>query len=758
MTAVLSPLPIQHFVDNLGLPLVGGKLFTYKAGTSTKQATYTDSTGGTPNTNPVILNYRGEANVWLDPTLLYKFVLARATDTDPPTNPIWTVDNISVFPIGFNFDADAIDTGSVNAIAVAIPLISSPVAFTRIVVKVANTNTGPTTITVNGGTAKAVTLQNLSALLGNELIANGIYQFVFDGAQWQLQDLLGFQRTAAETAAGVTIVNGLCAPGIVYRYGTNTTPGTTDMTAALQASIDQARLGGADAVWPADTYLVGTLNIASGGFNIRTGGGRSTVLKQKTGTNVNTGQIIRFTGSATIRGVNIGDLAFQGNISTDTGEFHHGIYVFDDAGVATITDIHFGDLYGTDLRGDVLYVGGLTARPTTGIRFGKVSGTNVFRNLLSVAGGEVTGDAVIHDGPVGYRDFDVEPNTGGTYQPSTLILNYVKAGIVQVTSDDSALLNDCVDIKVLDLDFNRIAATTPPYTSPPGVNANAIIALYVRYLHIGYLKCRNYNHIPFFSTTASLKSNVYIDVADMSNCDITEATFNTLFADAGTGGIAYLEIGNLIATLFSTTKNCFNGNGMVVRVRRGLVSGGILAVSVPGSQFENITLDCNSATGNIIEACSNSLVTRLALANASSATLLRSCVGCTLENVTGTVSAIEGAACSDNRVLHSTLNSIEYTQSLISGEFLSKAMADANQTLSAVEAQATLIRATGALTAQRNLVVPTTPRQYAVDNSTSGGFGVQVIGGTGTGIVIANAKKAIVYHDGTNVTRVTPDI
>lgn len=91
---ILSPLPVQRFYSNLGLPLVGGKLFTYIVGTSTKLATYQDS-GGTPNSNPIILNFRGEANIWLDPSKTYKFVLATALDSDPPAFPIWTVDNIS---------------------------------------------------------------------------------------------------------------------------------------------------------------------------------------------------------------------------------------------------------------------------------------------------------------------------------------------------------------------------------------------------------------------------------------------------------------------------------------------------------------------------------------------------------------------------------------------------------------------------------------------------------------------------------------
>lgn len=90
----LSPLPIQKFFDNAGRPLNGGLLFTYVPATTTKLATYQDQ-AGTPNTNPIVLNFRGEANIWLDQTLTYKFVLAPEGDTDPPTRPIWSVDNIS---------------------------------------------------------------------------------------------------------------------------------------------------------------------------------------------------------------------------------------------------------------------------------------------------------------------------------------------------------------------------------------------------------------------------------------------------------------------------------------------------------------------------------------------------------------------------------------------------------------------------------------------------------------------------------------
>ncbi|SAL09343.1 parallel beta-helix repeat-containing protein [Caballeronia udeis] len=90
----ISPTPMQRFVDSNGNALVGGLLFTYQAGTTTKFATYTDSTGDTQNTNPIVLNQRGEASIWLIPTQSYKFVLAPSTDTDPPSAAIWTQDNI----------------------------------------------------------------------------------------------------------------------------------------------------------------------------------------------------------------------------------------------------------------------------------------------------------------------------------------------------------------------------------------------------------------------------------------------------------------------------------------------------------------------------------------------------------------------------------------------------------------------------------------------------------------------------------------
>lgn len=90
MTALLPPFPKFYAADANGAPLAGGLLYTYAAGTTTPLATYTDSTGSVSNTNPVVLNSSGEANVWLTTGTAYKFVLE-----DQFGVVQWTVDQIT---------------------------------------------------------------------------------------------------------------------------------------------------------------------------------------------------------------------------------------------------------------------------------------------------------------------------------------------------------------------------------------------------------------------------------------------------------------------------------------------------------------------------------------------------------------------------------------------------------------------------------------------------------------------------------------
>jgi hypothetical protein len=86
------------------------------------------------------------------------------------------------------------------------------------------------------------------------------------------------------------------------------------------------------------------------------------------------------------------------------------------------------------------------------------------------------------------------------------------------------------------------------------------------------------------------------------------------------------------------------------------------------------------------------------------------------------------------------------------------AMADANKTLTEAQAANQIIELTGALTALRDVIVPLAVQQWTIFANVTGGFGVRIIGATGTGITIADGKRAICYSDNTNVVRATADV
>ena len=86
------------------------------------------------------------------------------------------------------------------------------------------------------------------------------------------------------------------------------------------------------------------------------------------------------------------------------------------------------------------------------------------------------------------------------------------------------------------------------------------------------------------------------------------------------------------------------------------------------------------------------------------------------------------------------------------------AMADANKVLTSAQANNEILEMTGAITALRDVIVPLAPQQWTVFANVTGGFGVRVIGATGTGITIADGKRAIVYSDSTNIVRVSADV
>ena len=87
--AALMPVVRQQFFSAAGVPLAGGFVFTYAAGTTNQLATYTDSSGTSLNSNPVVLDSAGMASIWLGPNT-YDIVVQDSTGAQ-----LYAVNNVS---------------------------------------------------------------------------------------------------------------------------------------------------------------------------------------------------------------------------------------------------------------------------------------------------------------------------------------------------------------------------------------------------------------------------------------------------------------------------------------------------------------------------------------------------------------------------------------------------------------------------------------------------------------------------------------
>ena len=222
--AGLTPSPKQQIFGTDGLPLVGGKIYTYAGGTSTPIATYTDSTANTANTNPIILDSYGQANIWLINTTTYKFVVKDADDV-----LLYTVDNISI-PL------DALGLESPPPIGSVTPNTG---AFTTL------SATGAVTFATTLGVTGAVTLGSSLTMAGQLTLNN---------------------TGAAKLSVGTTGQRPTAVTGMV-RYNSTTGKFEGYGATAWGALGGGATGGGADQVFVENGQTVTTDYTLTTGFN-----------------------------------------------------------------------------------------------------------------------------------------------------------------------------------------------------------------------------------------------------------------------------------------------------------------------------------------------------------------------------------------------------------------------------------------------------------------------------------------------------------
>jgi hypothetical protein len=104
-----------QFFDNNGVPLAGGLIYTYAAGTTTPQTTYTSALGNVTLPNPIVLDSSGRVptgEIWLSINLSYKFILKDSTNV-----LIGTWDNLN----GFGNNGQGYVTATQSQTVVTVP-------------------------------------------------------------------------------------------------------------------------------------------------------------------------------------------------------------------------------------------------------------------------------------------------------------------------------------------------------------------------------------------------------------------------------------------------------------------------------------------------------------------------------------------------------------------------------------------------------------------------------------------------------------
>jgi hypothetical protein len=177
--AYLAPsLRLKSWLNN-GQPNAFGTIASYQGGTTTPIATYVDSTGTTQNLNPISLNQRGEAPVWLLPNVAYKFI-----EFDSLGNQINTTDQIVNSQLITYY---GVDTGAANSYILTAATPYTTYQNGELVFFVpANTNTGPSTVNINGLGVIPITTITGAPLTAGQIVSGIVTELIFFNGAFQL--------------------------------------------------------------------------------------------------------------------------------------------------------------------------------------------------------------------------------------------------------------------------------------------------------------------------------------------------------------------------------------------------------------------------------------------------------------------------------------------------------------------------------------------------------------------------------------------
>ncbi len=225
-----------QFFDNNGVPLAGGLLYTYQAGTSVNKTTYADSLGTIANPNPIVLDASGRVpnEIWLISGITYKFVLQSSIGA-----LIGTWDNIP----------------GANSVAFPITVAEGGTSLTSLPQNAVLLGNGVNPVqTVPAGLSGNVLYDNgttwVSHTFTNNTGSNG-YQYLPGGTiiQW---------GTVSATTGGTTFTFPISFPNAVRSITATANSGSTSQVISIgSASTTQVLVYSTSATTPAYIMAIG---------------------------------------------------------------------------------------------------------------------------------------------------------------------------------------------------------------------------------------------------------------------------------------------------------------------------------------------------------------------------------------------------------------------------------------------------------------------------------------------------------------------
>lgn len=236
----------------------------------------------------------------------------------------------------------AVDSGTVNVLAVSLTSAPTIVAGSLVVVKVANTNTGAATIAVNGAAAVAITKEGSTALSGGEMHSGQIVFLIYDGTEYQLiggigsgngsVTSIGLAVPARQSVSGspvtssgtITITDNAQSANEVFAGPASGSAAAPGFRAIVSADLPVATTSALGAVKPDGTTITvngsGVISASGGG-----GGGTSVQFGAANPNGVNTPVLVQSANAASSASVTTTNAVTSGNLLVVAGMANNGL-------------------------------------------------------------------------------------------------------------------------------------------------------------------------------------------------------------------------------------------------------------------------------------------------------------------------------------------------------------------------------------------------------------------------------------------------